>query len=101
MDITEKDLELIETYAQLKKQQQELEAQIKLISEDVTAIVVKIGKTKGNGYSLSVASKKTWKHGLIIQQMEEEIKELKKQEIEEGKAILSKETFYPTIRFSS
>ena len=97
---TEIDLDLIETYISLKKQQQEIELKIKEVSNEVALLVKTTGKVTGNEYILSVGIKKTWKHSPLVELLEEQIKILKKQEIKRGEAVLTKETLYPIVKFN-
>lgn len=97
---TEIDLDLIEAYASLKRQQQEIELKMKAISSEVALLVKTTGKVTGSEYVLSVGTKKMWKHSPLVELLEEQIKILKREEIEKGEAVLIKETLYPIVKFN-
>jgi hypothetical protein len=97
---TDIDLDIIEAYASLKKQQQEIETKLKVMSNDIALLVIKTGKVTASEYTLSVGTKKLWKHSSLVELLEQQIKELKKQEIERGEAVLIKETVYPIVKFN-
>lgn len=94
------DLDIIEAYASLKKQQQEVESKLKAMSNDIALLVAKTGKVTASEYTLSVGTKKMWKHSSLVELLEQQIKDLKKEEIEKGEAVLIKETLYPIVKFN-
>jgi predicted phage-related endonuclease len=103
VEITELDLNAINQLAKIKLKIKQLEEQAKALEEQVKPVIQTLGTSKGNvngtSFTASVGSRKTYLHSLETRQLEEELKEAKKAEIDSGKAIVSKESTYITYRF--
>ena len=103
VEITELDLKAIDELAAIKLQIKALEEQAKSLEEQVKPVIQALGTSKGivNGtsFTASVGCRKTYLHSLEVRQIEEELKEAKKLEIDSGKAIVAKESSYITYRF--
>lgn len=103
VEITEQDLQQIDKLAAIKLQIKQLEEQAKALEEQVKPVIMTLGTSKGiiggTQFTASVGTRKTYLHSLETRQLEEELKETKKLEIDNGLATVSKESTYVTYRF--
>lgn len=92
--------EHLQRYADLRRQIQDLEAELEKCKKDATQHVQENGgKVESDTFAASFRSRSTWKYSDAVDKMKEDLKTLRKQEEESGTATKEEGAGYLVLKF--